>query len=559
MEILAKRENCGVTFVGRIARTGSDELYAGNAFRIRRSMCQRFGLLFLPFLLTSLAAGSEHIWPGSGKAAITGSVLDAATGEALGHVYVLLFRQSSAFERRYTSSIAEAAVNTLDAEQPPDPRAFIAGLNQQAILGSSSPPIVRTTDEYGRFEMKGIDPDIYLILAVRKGHASAWFGQRHPGDIATNLSLEAGQWVGGIVLHLMPGAAVSRRVRFEIRTRPAGAPLTRGSGPAGKTVCVRGKVLLNGMAPSAYYSLGLRPVTAGGKFVPPYPSTFGKPGKENFEICGVSPGSYKLFGNCFCNGHYSRGGAAVKVGTKDLRGLELELEPAPELKGRVRAERGARIHLDRIGIELTLVGGGVALDRMAGPTQDGNFVLHDVTEGLYRLYVMGPGEDFYVRAARLGDQEVLGKVFRFNSGMASVPLEILLSTATAQVRGVVLKDGRPWSHSVVALIRAGHQNLSRTPPFYFQDDPARSLGNGDVPAMGFLSRLTDQYGQFLFKSVPPGEYKLIAADPGSREVRWNSAPEFLRPYERGVQPIHLSERQHFYVVVELAPSDMAIR
>lgn len=527
-------------------------------------MCQRFGLLFLPLWLASLASGSERIWPGSGKAAVTGSVVNAATGLPLGGTYVLLFRQSSAFERRYTSSMAEAAVKGLGAEQPPDAKAFLAGLNQLAILGQSSPPIVTRADEYGRFELKGIDPDIYLVLAVRKGSAPAWFGQRHAGDIATNLSLEAGQWVAGIVLRLMPTAAVSRPVRFGIRTPPAGAPpagapLRRGSGRTGKTVCVRGKVLLSGMAPSAYYSVELRPVTGGRKFVPPYPSTFGKPGKEYFEICGVSPGSYQLFGDCFCNGHYSRGSAAVKVGIKDVPGLELELEPAPELKGCVRAERGARIHLDRIGIELSPADGGVARDRMAGPTEDGKFVMHDVVEGSYRLYVSGPAEDFYVRAARWGDQDILGKVFRLSPGMASGPLEILLSAATARVRGVVLREGRPWSHSVVALIRAGHPNLSRTPPFYFHGDPTRPLGNGDAQAMGFLSRLTDQYGQFLFQSVPPGEYKLIAADPGGTEVRWNAAPEFLRPYERGVQSIRLSERQHFYLVVELAPSGVSIR
>ncbi len=127
---------------------------------------------------------------------------------------------------------------------------------------------------------------------------------------------------------------------------------------------------------------------------------------------------------------------------------------------------------------------------------------------------------WYVKSARMGATDVLQKGVQIERGAAGGTLEIVLSSAVAQLEGAVTQDNKPV---VGAEVRV-------------RPDP-------ETPYNEMLRRggETDQNGHFVVSDIPPGKYKVTAKLPsGTPEVpALTSEPQIVTLGEHDHQSVQL--------------------
>ena len=230
----------------------------------------------------------------------------------------------------------------------------------------------------------------------------------------------------------------------------------------------------------------------------------------SFEISGVLPGQYTLFGFWFDPNERKVYSAAQKleVGDNDVEGVLLTIGAGGVAQGRIMWD--GKPSTD--GGHLTVVTSPV--DTYFVPTTsaqvDANdqFTLKDLMESDLKLRVEGISKDCYVKQMVFGQAVVQDDVIAATKG-TNPALEITVSSRGARVQGVVTdKDGLPaagvW---VVAVPDEARRTLLRL----------------------FKAQTTDQYGKFDLHGLAPGEYKLFAWGE-VEEHAWEDG-EFLRPFE----------------------------
>jgi hypothetical protein len=238
-----------------------------------------------------------------------------------------------------------------------------------------------------------------------------------------------------------------------------------------------------------------------------------------FEIRAVAPGSYILTAAVFGPDGSLLARQPLEVGSADISGLELQLTPGIEVKGRVRAEAGElnltslRPQLQPRAQNMSFGGGGGEPAK-----EDGTFSVRNVAPDEYTVNVFGVPDGWYIKAVRFGEQEVLFTGIDLSAGAPGI-LDILLSPSGAQVDGIVAdSDGKPLEGVTVALVpetdRRGVSHLYR-------------------------STTTDRAGRFSLRGLTPGEYRLLAweqVEPGAY-----LDPDFLQPFESKGERVSLME------------------
>jgi len=149
---------------------------------------------------------------------------------------------------------------------------------------------------------------------------------------------------------------------------------------------------------------------------------------------------------------------------------------------------------------------------------DGSFILSNVSDDSYQLQVWGLPEDFYLRAVRLGGDDVLEPGLNVSRRQPPGSLEVLVSPNGGRVDGLVLKDDKPFSGATVTLVPESDRRKEERL---------------------YKSTTTDQNGQFSVRGMAPGDYKLFAWE--AIEEGAYQDPDFLRPYEERGKPIHVDE------------------
>lgn len=145
----------------------------------------------------------------------------------------------------------------------------------------------------------------------------------------------------------------------------------------------------------------------------------------------------------------------------------------------------------------------------------------------YRVLMAGLPERYYMKAARLGDVDMLENGADVDSGAG--PLEILLSATGGEVQGVSLDArGQPAPGATVVLAPEIEHRLRR-----------------DL----FRTTVADQYGRFTLQGIAPGDYKLFAWEEVENDA-WLD-PEFLRPFESAARSITVRENGREAVQVRL--------
>lgn len=373
---------------------------------------------------------------------------------------------------------------------------YLQGRKQLAPYGSA------TTNDLGEYRIFGLPPGRYLIFVSPRLTSAGATGEQYvpmyyPG--ATDAAAAAPLDVG-------PGAqlrgadlALSRR-----RTARLRGHLTDASGVA-----------------RARATIYLRPNGVSGGSGMNRPTMIDPAG--NFEIRGVVPGSYTLIAAVQDRSASLNARLPVEVGAGNLDGLNLTIQPAVTVAGRIRLpDQAAAVSLASIQVTLrsrdsaSLPFGGSSSAKVK---DDGAFTIPNVNPDRYAITLSGLPEGFYLKAAVAGGRDSLIAGLDLSRGPGG-PVDLLLAPNAGMAAGVVQDDKRqPASGATVVLI---------------PQEPERR----DLPQF-YRTAIADDSGAFSLRNLDPGQYKAFAwsdLEPGAY-----MDPDFLKPVENRGETITIRE------------------
>jgi Carboxypeptidase regulatory-like domain len=214
-------------------------------------------------------------------------------------------------------------------------------------------------------------------------------------------------------------------------------------------VTVRGKI--SGVSPGAVVILSLTPTT-------PTPGsrvndTMVQSADGSYELPMVLPGTYGITATAALNARLSAR-RIIDVGESDIGGIELRLAPPQTITGTVVLPEGRQMAGSFVVMLIPREsrdnrGGG-----MAHPGEKGAFQMADVSPGDYDLVAgnVGPGDDLYVSAIRMQDEDVLEQGIHVGS-QPLAPLKVTLQANGGALQLDVLDGGqKPVPDAYVRLV-----------------------------------------------------------------------------------------------------------
>ncbi|RMH02638.1 MAG: carboxypeptidase regulatory-like domain-containing protein [Planctomycetota bacterium] len=444
---------------------------AGGRFRIpawsqARLRVEAAGYSEADFHLSQLDEGKKpvlRIWrPGT----IEGRVIEEASGRP---VRFCLVRGDLWFE---PGEEGEGLLEMIDEEAPAGgpPEAAQGpdwlGADEQILDQSSSwraklRGTVLVDDDRGAFRIAGIPPGQWHLTVQAEGYQNA----------ERQVQVPDGGVVEGIEIALRTGAVVSGRVTAASTGRPvAGAVVTVGHGEESGFLA-----MLQGLGDSV---------------------AMAETGEDgSFRVTGAEAGAD--FVNAVADGWASASQRIPALAEQEVRtGVEIVLHDGGALSGFVRDRRGNPLPGRMVGA-LSIQ----ARDFQQTATDEA---------GHYRMEHMRPGA-YFMMAADLEDESL------FAGDMMSM-------LGSSRITTAYVKDGEETVMDIVdpaaGGCRLGGRLLDGDEPI-----PGASLvvlsseGGGLMDFnLGFATARTDQNGEFLFKSLAPGEYRLQVDSPS-----WNGA------------------------------------
>jgi protocatechuate 3,4-dioxygenase beta subunit len=238
----------------------------------------------------------------------------------------------------------------------------------------------------------------------------------------------------------------------------------------------------------------------------------------SFVIPDVLPGSYTLMAFWAEEGRRYQAVQNVEVGNADFDGANLVIAPGTNLSGHVTWDGKPSLDADALMIFLRDADGSYGYIHRARTLPTGLFTLNDIFDGRYRVGIAGQSKDSYLKAVRYGAAEALEDGFAVVRG-TNVPLEVTVSSRGGRIQGAVTgADSLPVTGVWVVLI---------------PDEPHRDRFHL------YQKTSTDQYGHFLLRGIPPGDYKIFCWEE-VEDGAWED-PDFLKPFEKQGQTVSLEE------------------
>jgi hypothetical protein len=237
---------------------------------------------------------------------------------------------------------------------------------------------------------------------------------------------------------------------------------------------------------------------------------------DKVEFSAVVPGPYVILATRQDGAAKSYARLDVDVRDADVDAGTLEFQPPRELSGAVKIEGGART-VQNLRVALEPDGPSLTGEVSAEIKPDGNFTFKDIATGFYRAIVAPGLGNLYLKSIRLGDQPVPDRRIDLTKAGGEA-LTIVLGADVAEIDGTVKNaSGDPSAHARITLFPAG-ANATRADLFKFV--------------------FCDEKGDFHFKGVAPGEYKLFAWE----DVRAGEPqdPDFRKAYEAQSTAVKLS-------------------
>jgi hypothetical protein len=235
-----------------------------------------------------------------------------------------------------------------------------------------------------------------------------------------------------------------------------------------------------------------------------------------FELLGVLPGAYVLTAQMFDENERHFAVQNIDVGNANVEGLQIIITPGIPISGHVHwdgspGSQNQDVNLVLSNLESERIYGG-----HASVLSDGSFNFREVNDGTYRVIAWGLSPDLYLaNVSYAGIDSADGEIKVRHSVDAS--LKITFSSRGARVQGAVSdSDGLPSAGVWVVLVP---DTTHRNAPWLYK------------------STHTDQRGQFTFRGIKPGDYKLFSWEE-VEDGAWQD-PDFLKSFEDKGQSITL--------------------
>jgi hypothetical protein len=215
---------------------------------------------------------------------------------------------------------------------------------------------------------------------------------------------------------------------------------------------------------------------------------------NNFQITGVSPGSYRLSAQTAGDSGAALAGHTLLVtGNEDVDNIEVVASPLEAWAGRIVTEGPGTLApgaAPRITLEPRNMGAAVCIATAAPDPETSvlGFKCDVQRDESYDVFADNLPEDYYLSAVRSGGVDVKG--FGLPGSVASrASFDVVLDSRGGRVSGAVAgADGVLWGGASLMLI---------------PDPPQRRVQD-------YRSASADANGRFLFRGVAPGSYTLIA-------------------------------------------------
>lgn len=270
------------------------------------------------------------------------------------------------------------------------------------------------------------------------------------------------------------------------------------------------------------------------------PGAFTNVGTDlSFDLGGVAPGSYWL--NAISPGRGSfRGSArqAIDVGAADLSDVVVNIVPPGSVHGTVRVEGtplagGTAPSLSGIRVWMMTDEQGPMGSGQAMTGEDGTFDIENLAPGRYYPQIAGHIQGAYLKAVRLGQQDVLGQELDFSQGVSG-ELEIVFRYGAAEVDGTVQLPQNQNADMELARIVLIPDTL-----------------NAD--GSGMESSSLDQNGQFSVKQLRPGHYRAYAFEKIDGNALEN--PDVIKLLSSSGTDVDLNENDRKQIQLPLTSAD----
>ncbi len=425
-------------------------------------------------------------------AVVSGRVVDE-DGEPMARVLVTALRKPSAEEKED----------------------WVPRARKQQLVASSA----AVTDDHGEYRIFGLKPGEYYVKTA-ESEIPGLSGSVNEVDamdwtVRSNLGSQYAPVFYPGVLQLDQAQPVTVVAGEEVQAEFAM--------PHVKTVEIQGHVIAADGRPATHAYVLLYVPEVGDDWGDEFSS--GTDAKGEFTIKGVPPGSYILSGQQHDGDKHYMARQKLEVGNDNVESIVIAVGKGRAINGRVVIASPGTSALDRVQIQLEPTGESDSEGSgWAQVRQGGSFEINDVLDGSYALEVYGMEQGWYVASARLGAEDVLHKGLQMERGSSTGTLEIVLSSASAQLAGVVSDHDKP---AVGAQVRV-------------KPDPETPYNRQRSNHTS-----TDQNGHFIFNALPPGQYRVTA--------RLRSAAAAAPVAISDPKIVTLGEHDHQAVQLILAP------
>jgi hypothetical protein len=395
---------------------------------------------------------------------------------------------------------------------------YMQGRKQMARAGGAS------TNDLGEYRAFGLAPGRYYVNATshqnrmlpetEDEYVTTFFPRTTDAGAAAPIDVAPGAQLRNIDIALakMHTATVKGHVASEVGP-PAGGENAR-------------RTNLNVML------MARNAMVVGGGFTRGAPVT----PEGTFEFQGVTPGSYFVVGQANGQGKNFTARTAIQVGSSNVEGVSLVIRGGVPVSGRVRVEgeTTASIAQVRVVVQPAEAGGIVFGSIPAQQVKpDGSFQLEDVGPDRYAVSINGLPEGFYLKSVRSANLDVLAGGLEIAGG-SPAPLDVVLSPNAGQVTGVVQDANQKAAPAVMVVLVPQEKERRDREAFY-------------------RTTTSDLAGQFTFKGVVPGEYRVYAWEEAEYGA-WMD-PDFMKPLESRGAAVSVTEGGRLAVQANLIPAD----
>ena len=256
----------------------------------------------------------------------------------------------------------------------------------------------------------------------------------------------------------------------------------------------------------------------------------------SFEVRDISPGAYTILATVENSPVPMIARQMIEITSANLEGIRLTAQPGGIIRGRLRLEPAANLQIKADSGMMFLMLRSADNDDDSGSTfnvgngfspltqvnVDGSFEWKNVPAGNYfvRLSDASAAPGYFLKSALSSGHDVSESGIAVSGG--TTMLDLLASPNGAIAEGVVMNEkNEPVSDAVVVAVP---EPRLRTHPDRFHKVSA------------------DQQGHFMLRSLPPGDYTLLAWEGLDDDAYLN--PEFLKKWERQGKILHTHELDH---------------